>query len=389
MKTERIHSLDALRAIMMMLGLVLHSGNTYSAIDFGGAWSLKDVNAQSEFLSWLVLTIHSFRMPIFFVVSGFFGAMLYYERTPVSMIQNRVKRILFPFLVFLFLLWPTVFFAFRYSGLVFGENQEPLTNTLAAFSNTSIFLPNGTFHLWFIYYLLMFSVVSFALSLLLRGSGLIAAKFINGFTKMIGHPLLRVLVPTVVIFGTLLVMGRSWVKTSLEFMPDPSTFIFYFIFYLFGWFLYKSKYSLKEFMKYDWMQSVIGISLFAVYFLVDFPEGAFVVPAMIKSLVVWLLTFGFTGLFVRYTSKPNRTMRYISDSSYWVYLLHLPLTAFFPGLIANLPLPAVVKFGVTLGLTIIACFVTYHYLVRASFIGQFLNGRKYERRALKLVPRRL
>lgn len=32
-KTERLHSLDALRAIMMLLGLVIHSAITYGTID--------------------------------------------------------------------------------------------------------------------------------------------------------------------------------------------------------------------------------------------------------------------------------------------------------------------------------------------------------------------
>ena len=44
-KTERIHSLDSLRAIMMLLGLVLHSAITYGVIDYGAGWSLKDSGA--------------------------------------------------------------------------------------------------------------------------------------------------------------------------------------------------------------------------------------------------------------------------------------------------------------------------------------------------------
>jgi hypothetical protein len=28
----------------------------------------------------------------------------------------------------------------------------------------------------------------------------------------------------------------------------------------------------------------------------------------------------------------------------------------------------------------VICFVSYHYLVRGTFIGKFLNGRKYSRK---------
>jgi peptidoglycan/LPS O-acetylase OafA/YrhL len=73
-------------------------------------------------------------------------------------------------------------------------------------------------------------------------------------------------------------------------------------------------------------------------------------------------------------------MRYISDASYWVYLLHLPLTGFTPGLIADWPLPATLKMLVVVLITSVICLVTYHYLVRGTFIGKFLNGRKYSKK---------
>jgi len=77
-KTERIHSLDSLRAIMMLLGLVLHSAITYGNADWGSTWSLKDPIATSSVNDYIVDIIHVFRMQIFFLVAGFFGAMLFY-----------------------------------------------------------------------------------------------------------------------------------------------------------------------------------------------------------------------------------------------------------------------------------------------------------------------
>ena len=98
-----------------------------------------------------------------------------------------------------------------------------------------------------------------------------------------------------------------------------------------------------------------------------------------NAFIVWLFTFGITGLFIRYGSKYSKKMRYISDSSYWVYLIHLPLTAIIPAFIWEFPLPAFVKFIIVLSLTTLICFATYHYLVRNTFIGKFLNGKKYPR----------
>ena len=115
---SRIHSLDSLRAIMMLLGLVLHSAITYSVYEDLGSWPIRNsfTHLSNDFI---VSIIHSFRMPIFFLVSGFFGSMLFYERKPLIMIKNRFFRVVLPFVVFIFLLWPTIIFGFGYTTLAF------------------------------------------------------------------------------------------------------------------------------------------------------------------------------------------------------------------------------------------------------------------------------
>ena len=101
---------------------------------------------------------------------------------------------------------------------------------------------------------------------------------------------------------------------------------------------------------------------------------------VVKSLMVWLFIFGITGLIIRYGSKHSATMRYVSDSSYWVYLVHLTFTGFIPSFIVKWPISATLKFLLVLIGTGVICFVSYHYFVRGSFIGKFLNGRKYTRK---------
>ena len=106
LKTERIHSLDALRATMMMLGIVLHSTETYS-VGYDGIWP-HDPNSSHILMNFLNSFIHLFRMPSFFLIAGFFGALLFYERGVGSMLKNRFKRLVLPFLVFLVLLHPII-----------------------------------------------------------------------------------------------------------------------------------------------------------------------------------------------------------------------------------------------------------------------------------------
>ena len=65
--------------------------------------------------------------------------------------------------------------------------------------------------------------------------------------------------------------------------------------------------------------------------------------------------------------------------SYWMYIIHLPITILLPPLLADFPLPAGAKFSLVLLATGAITLVTYHYLVRGTFIGERLNGRRYPR----------
>lgn len=68
----RDHSLDALRAAMMLLGVVLHSAASYTVNAERTPWPYQDAQTTVGF-DLLVFTIHIFRMPVFFLVAGFFG----------------------------------------------------------------------------------------------------------------------------------------------------------------------------------------------------------------------------------------------------------------------------------------------------------------------------
>ena len=370
---------------MMLLGLVLHSALTYNVTYHGDAWSLKDPETTHIFSDSLVFLIHSFRMPIFFVVAGFFGAMLFYERQPRRMIKNRVSRIIFPFVVFLFLLWPITIFAFGYTTAVFSNLENPFEIAIQSLSNLSDFIPKTTSHLWFLYYLALITGTTVILGILLKNMRKSTQTLTKIFDWIIQRPIVRVLFFSVMTFLMLTILGTSMVDASVSLIPDLNTFTYFIFFYLIGWVLFKSKQYLKTFIRYAWISTILALILASIQGLTIqnlelAPNGNSVMLILYSSIVVCLFMFGITGLFIRYGSKYSSRMRYISDSSYWVYLIHLPITAILPAFIWQLPLPAVGKFLIVLSITSIICFISYHYLVRASFIGKFLNGRKYPRK---------
>lgn len=386
MKTERIHSLDSLRAIMMMLGLVLHSALTYNITNHGNVWILKDPETTNIATDFLVLLIHSFRMPIFFLIAGFFGAMLFYERSPKRMITNRISRIVLPFIVFLFILAPVVQFSFDYASMTLRGQENALKTTLTPFSNPNFYIPKSTSHLWFLYYLIYATGTAVVLAFILKKTPKLTHNIKTIGSWIFQKPLVRVLFFSGITFIIFTLLETSMVASSTSLRPDVATFVYFVSFYLVGWILYTSKQHLPTLQKYDWFCTITAIILVITqgaliqYSDLDLqPSGNSPLLIAFSSFIVWLFIFGITGLFIRYGSKYSKRMRYISDASYWVYLIHLPLTALFPLTVWKLPIGAIPKFLLVTTITGSICFLTYHYCVRNTFIGKFLNGRKYPR----------
>jgi hypothetical protein len=90
----RRFDLDALRAVAMLLGIVLHAALSF----FPSFWVVTD-SRQNDAFGVLVSAIHGFRMPLFFVMSGFFSAMLLHRRGRWSLVKHRFRRVLLPLLL--------------------------------------------------------------------------------------------------------------------------------------------------------------------------------------------------------------------------------------------------------------------------------------------------
>src|SRR5262245_20785809 len=96
---DRYHSLDALRAFALLLGVVFHSAMSYVLPP--GAWAV-GTKQPSIFLGWFISYTHSFRIKLFFLLAGFFAALVVKKRGVSALLRDRTRRILLVFLVALY-----------------------------------------------------------------------------------------------------------------------------------------------------------------------------------------------------------------------------------------------------------------------------------------------
>jgi hypothetical protein len=93
-------------------------------------------------------------------------------------------------------------------------------------------------------------------------------------------------------------------------------------------------------------------------------------------LATWTWSLGLIGLATACLTKENRTIRYLADSSYWVYLIHLPVAMVFQVLFATVVWPWFVKFPLMLAIAMALMLLSYQLLVRNTSIGAVLNGKR-------------
>ena len=98
--STRYHGLDTLRALAMVLGIVLHAALPYIPNIPAEIWPTDDNS--SSLIAWIFQFIHIWRMPVFFILAGFFANLIISRRSWKSWWGNRLLRIGLPIIVF----WP-------------------------------------------------------------------------------------------------------------------------------------------------------------------------------------------------------------------------------------------------------------------------------------------
>lgn len=85
------HDLEALRALAMLLVIAFYGALAF----FDVPWPVRDVQ-KNEGFGVFFLVLHGFQMPLFFVTSGFFTAMLWRTRGVKGLLQHRLRRVFMP-----------------------------------------------------------------------------------------------------------------------------------------------------------------------------------------------------------------------------------------------------------------------------------------------------
>jgi glucan biosynthesis protein C len=381
---ERLHALDAVRGFALLLGIVLHV--TLSFIPAPTRiWIIQDSHPSAT-LAVLFFAIHVFRMTTFFLIAGFFAHMSFHRRGGGAFVKDRLQRIALPLLVG----WPILFATMV--PVIFWAANFPNGGPVPGVSGWPPVLPGfPLIHLWFLYVLLEF----YAATLVLRAgvawlddSGRIRA----GVDRLIGLVMRSPLAPAIaaVPIGIAFNLDPAWVGWFGVRTPDQSLLtnlqavVGFGTAFGFGWLLHR-QIELIRILERRWLLNlVLAIGLIAASFvLTNWPQPR---PDVIRfaaatcyALAIWTTTFAVIGTALRFLSGFSPTRRYLADASYWLYLIHMPIVMALQVAVCSLDWPWPAKFATILLVAVPLMLGSYQLLVRHTFIGAVLNGRRMPR----------
>lgn len=384
--STRFHYLDNVRALAMFAGIVFHAALAYSPL-MHNLWFTTSSQSAAVFdiFSWF---IHLFRMPVFFLISGFFTVMLIQKRGITGLLKNRSLRILLPFIVF----YPLIIWSYM-TLIEWGTNNVENLSPMLQFFKMMKDVPNApapelsTTHLWFLFNLFLF-VLTVALMYKLK---FFQSKFISKITSV-----------KFVIFIFPLMLVPALFTQSVphpapeKFYPQIWSFGFYGLFFILGSMVFLKQNILDELNRYkNWL--LAASIIIYIYFYYCLPETITldVIMAMMagtnydlsyfikqmplaiaEAYIAVYMTVYCLLIGKQFLNKHNKIFKLISDSSYWVYIIHMPVLLMLQFVLLDIEMNIWFKFVISIVVTFGIGILTYFAFIRWTPIGWMLNGRK-------------
>lgn len=385
---ERLHYLDAARAFALLLGIAFHAALSF--LPFPVPWIVNDTSGSLTLTVGIVIS-HSFRMELFFLLAGFFSHLIFHRKGAGVFLKTRLVRIGIPFIAGWFLLRPLIVAAYLFQWPP-GEEQFGIIKSLIAGYWTTFRGDEGYLvgtHLWFLYYLLLIT----ATFLILRGvfirlidqQGTIRENIDSHFRALANSRYFMLPLVALTVIPLWFMQGWEVDTPDQTLVPSLPIMIVYGWCFALGWLMHRNKELLVVLSRLTWGRGVwlflailISLALGTQQFNPEVANkpGLKFVHHLGYCTMMWLMLFGTIGVFRKYFSQPKAWVRYLSDSSYWLYLGHIPLVMWLQVWVFHWNLHWTIEFSFVVIATLIPLFFSYHFLVRGTFIGKLLNGRR-------------
>ncbi|MGE3817959.1 MAG: acyltransferase family protein [Isosphaeraceae bacterium] len=376
-------ALEFLRVAGTFLVLAYHAALAYLASPMRlTLWHVYDPRghvSMDVFAYW----VNGFAMPLFFLAAGASAPAAVESRGLGTFLKHRAGRLLRPLLFGCLTVLPVTYLIYGYGLLVTGRIT---LNHIAhwRFPDEVRWHLYGLAHLWFLEYLFVVCVVWGGLWWLARRGvvgrvGSVLRRGVDRSLESAWSPVLMA-IPTGLIF---LLDTDTVLRVDNVIVPNPSRLAHYLYFFAAGGWLSRASVANERLARHGRLY----LGLAALTFVVMTPSllklaaaplvgGERVGFVVLASLFPWLAVLGGLGACQRDLSGKGPVLRFLGESSFWVYVIHLPIVVGAQVLLTSVGWPGPVKFLVTTFAAVVLSLLSFQYVARYSLVGEIVNGAR-------------
>jgi hypothetical protein len=301
------------------------------------------------------------------VIAGAGTALALRKRSVGAFAKDRTKRLLVPVLFGMLVIVPPQIYVERiFRGQFHGSYLQFWPSVLELVPYGSRGGSLSWHHLWFVVYLLVYSLALLPLfAWLARPSGqAVFARAEAWLAK--GANVLLLFVP----LGLGRFLLRQYEETH-DLVHDPNTVLFYAQLFLFGHLLGRSTILMQRLVELRWKCLALALGLLAVLL----PDGEFFPPVehLARGAFVWTALLAFLG-FARALVKERRPwLAYAQERAYPFYILHQTVIIVVGYCVIGATVGPWLRFAVVLGVSFFVTWALCEIVARIAWLRPLLG----------------
>ncbi len=336
----RRYDIDWLRVIAIGLLIIYHIGIGFQPWGVFIGFIQNDKSLESLWIPMSMLNV--WRIPLLFFVSGMGVSFAIRKRNWKQLMIERARRILLPFLFGIFTFVPLYFLIWQ------------------KYYNQDLHYPPGPGHLWFLANIFIYVIVLSPIFYFLHKNE--NGVFTKWLKKVYKNPMGLMLITVAFILEVLIIKPEVYalyVLTLHGFLLGLLAFFFGFTC------VHSGDAFWQTVLRWRWLFLSLSMGLFLVR-VIKFDLTA---PGYLMAIESNLWIFAVFGFGYKYLNKPGKTLSYLSQGAYPIYILHMFFLYLGSFLIMPLDIQATLKLILIITFTGTGCFAMYDLVIkRVSFL---------------------
>jgi hypothetical protein len=384
--TTRRHDLDWLRVAAFGMLILYHVGMFYVTWD----WHVKSPYA-SRFLEPAMVLVNPWRLALLFFISGIALRFALDKAALASFIGNRFLRLFIPIAFgMLMVVTPQSYFELLSKGEIEPGYWRFYPDYLSLTQHFSIVTPTWN-HLWYVVYLLVYTLIVAAASpLLSRIAGGPAARFFAWLGR--GHFGLRLMLVPALPFIVYRFCLSPHFPTTHGLFDDWANHANNLTILILGYMAAKSTHFWKAVEANRTRMLGIALAL-AVILTVAYlnagwvrrNEGMLDAFFTLRIVYAWVVILALLGVAQRWLDRPGPVLTYLTGAVFPFYILHQTLIVVIGAALIPLVLPVAAEAAIIIAGTVLGCLAGYEIIRRVPplrpLFGLPLRERSSRKRA--------